>query len=296
MVDDCIKKKASLLGIFILPIFFVFCLNSCETINPEEEIPSYITIEKILLSTDSATQGSNASNITDAWVYVDNDFIGTYELPSTIPVLKSGAHTLMVRGGIQINGVGDNRTAYPFYTPYEQTINLIKQTPVKINPAIKYDPAVNFPWMEDFEKTSISLIKTNRSDTSIGITHDITQVYEGKNSGVIYLDNTHTFGEVISNNNFVLPHNGKPVFLEINYKTNFKFMVGINANTNQQVTSYPIGGGNPTSTWKKLYLELTTAVSSSTDADSYSIYIGMMGDGSIPSPTLYLDNIKLVYL
>ena len=52
---------------------FLFLL-SCEVINTEEDIPSIISIESI------DVDGNHSSKITDAWVYIDNEFQGVFPL------------------------------------------------------------------------------------------------------------------------------------------------------------------------------------------------------------------------
>ena len=73
-----INMKVKLLMI-ILSFFY-----SCDLVNIEEDIPSIINIESIEL------QGNHTSNITDAWVYIDNEFQGVYPLPANFPILKTG--------------------------------------------------------------------------------------------------------------------------------------------------------------------------------------------------------------
>ena len=53
-------------------------LMSCE--QETQEIPSYIKINEYSLYT-TASQGSNSENISDIWVYADDQLIGTFELP-----------------------------------------------------------------------------------------------------------------------------------------------------------------------------------------------------------------------
>ncbi|MEZ4984834.1 MAG: hypothetical protein R2795_07325 [Saprospiraceae bacterium] len=85
----------------------------CDFINPEEGIPSYLFIEEFTLTTGPA-QGSNSHKITEAWVFVDDIFLGVYDLPATVPVLETGSHTVRVEAGIRDNGLGDFPNIYPF--------------------------------------------------------------------------------------------------------------------------------------------------------------------------------------
>jgi hypothetical protein len=46
----------------------------------------------------SASEGSASHKITDAWVYVDDQLVGVWEVPSKIPALEAGEHTVKVVG------------------------------------------------------------------------------------------------------------------------------------------------------------------------------------------------------
>ena len=61
-------------SLFLTILFFLF---SCEVINNEEDIPSIITIESIEVN------GNHSSKITDAWVYIDNEF-QDFDIPQNI--------------------------------------------------------------------------------------------------------------------------------------------------------------------------------------------------------------------
>ena len=61
-------------GSRLLPVILVF-VAACNAINPEEEIPAYIEINTMNVSSNYVTQGTNSSKITDVWVYADNEYI-----------------------------------------------------------------------------------------------------------------------------------------------------------------------------------------------------------------------------
>ena len=68
------------------PYFIILILISC---NKEEEIPSYIEINDFNLTSNSSF-GENTENITDVWIYIDENLQGVYEIPVTFPVLNKG--------------------------------------------------------------------------------------------------------------------------------------------------------------------------------------------------------------
>ena len=98
----------------LLIILFTVVFSSCTKNQFKAEIPSYIYIESIDLETESF-EGSDSQNLTDAWVTMDGNFLGAFELPCTIPILGDGAHEFRVSSGIKANGISATRIIYPFF-------------------------------------------------------------------------------------------------------------------------------------------------------------------------------------
>lgn len=269
--------------------WFFFFFSSCEVFDPQEQVPSYIYIEKIDLTTAYLTQGSESSKFSDAWVYIDDQPVGVYELPATIPVLGKGAHQLKVRGGIKVNGISALRSAYPLCNFYQQNIDLKVNDKISLAPEVNYFSSIQFKWIEDFENVGFSLSKTSASDTSIQATSDIDKIFEGENSGAVYLDSIHSFFECKSSVSYNLPFEN--VFLELNYKSNNTFVAGIYSASNIPYTTLYI---NPSVEWNKIYINLANEIAYA-NAGPYYIFIAMTKSSDVEFPELYLDNIKLIH-
>lgn len=280
---------------FVFSLFaFVVLLGSCNLINPPEPIPSYIHIDKIDLTTDPL-QGTNSSKITDAWVYVDEQLVGCFELPCTFPVLSEGDHQVMIKGGIKVNGISAIRSPYPMYNSFKQLVHLQAGATVTLSPTITYLSNTTFEFMENFEGAGLIIDTTASSDTTLQrIFSPNANVFEGSSSGVAYVDNTKNFFECISSLSYVLPKGGKDVFLEFNYKSNHEFVVGVIAMPPYFLKTASLTY-NASATWNKTYLYLTPAISGSPGAVQFKIFIGMQNTSGSDSVALYLDNIKLVY-
>ena len=91
MKNNLHKNTHSFVNITYIFLIIFFFLSSCDKDEEIQEIPSYIHIEDITLTTNP-NEGLNTHNITDVWIYVEGDseieFRGAYPLPSTIPILK----------------------------------------------------------------------------------------------------------------------------------------------------------------------------------------------------------------
>lgn len=265
-------------------------------------IPSYIHIDKINLdvpAADKATFGSNSSKISDAWVYVDDIFRGVYELPCTFPLLEEGPHTLTIKGGVKKNGIAATRSNYPFFKEYVQNVELLKGQAITVTPVLQYSSTTKAIWLEDFDGPGISFAKgLQPSDTTLLITTNPSEVFEGTHSGVARLNTKQDQFECVSALRYSLPKSNEDVVLELNYRSNNTFQVGVYAYfANGDIKMKPASINiRPTNEWNKIYVWLTPEVSQEVNAVSYVIYINMQKEEGVDTPTLFIDNVKLLHL
>lgn len=285
------KYARVFIGCILLTIFF----GACKKLNPDEPIPAYIHIEKISLKTDYSKQGTSSAKISDAWVYVDDQLIGCFELPTTFPVLYEGMHQIKVRAGIKVNGIAATRSPYPFYEIFVQKAELKRNERLTLNPVVSYVSYAKFNFMENFDGAGIILAPgpAGTADT-MKQTFDKKLVFEGNGSGITRLNKNEATFQCISNTSYVLPVGGAPVFLEFNYKCNHSFVAGIYAHTIANTTVVPVIGMNPSENWNKMYVYLTPSVSGASNATDFNIYFSMFNDNS-EDLELLIDNLKLVY-
>lgn len=281
--------RAKLLAFLLL--FFLF-FSSCEIINPDEDIPSYVRVENILLVTDSATQGSASHRITDVWLYVDNEPLGVYEMPVSIPVLAEGPHVLSIRGGVIVNGIASTRVYYPFYTFYNDTVILTRGAITMVSPIVNYYTGTVFALEESFIGPGYDIIATAASDTNY-YTVNNNNSFEGT-SGAAYLDASHFVFECESDDSLLLPLNS-PVYMELNYKSNTDFSVGLHAVTSQQTYNIHLLFIRATSEWKKIYINLSEGMAVYPAALGFKPYIRMERNSAVGDAQLYFDNIKVVH-
>ena len=253
----------------------------------EAEVPSYISIEKFSLSTNYSTEGTNSHNITDAWVYIDNDLVGVFELPAKFPVLKEGNVKLDVYPGIKENGISERRVKYLFYEAYSHQVTLEKNKTLAVTPNTKYISGTTFYWMEDFESASLPFSCHSLSDT---IVKTINDVFEGGYSGKVSLIPGMDFFECYTPTFSTLPRNGKPIFMELNFKCNQPVLVGLYADSDQIGIFYL----NTTTTWKKIYLNFTEPITTRPNASEYKIFFGFQS--KVDYPEFVIDNLKIVHL
>ena len=259
-------------------------LFSCKKENVIE-IPSYITIESITLD-ENATH-----NITDAWVYIDDKLQGVYELPASFPVLAQEKHKLRIKAGIKDNGIAGTRIPYPFYASYiieEQEFNT--ETTISITPSVSYlESAILDDKPEDFDGPGLNL-ETDSLTFSQNITNPLNHY------GVITLSDSIFLTEVTTKEFTNLPQQGAPVYLELDYKCNTRFLIGVYVNFPQSlVLQKELLWITPKEDWNKIYVNLTATISEAVGADSFKIFIGMQRDFTLEKNTVSFDNLKIVY-
>ena len=282
------EKKTIQVFSFLAIFFFI---ASCNIINPAEPIPAYIHIDSISLTTNQATQGTNSAKIVDAWVYVDGDIIGAFELPVTIPVLKAGIHKITILPGILIDGISASRTNYPFYNSFDTTISFESAHVQTILPKTIYPTSVQFE-IEDFDQPGRNMVRTSGSDTDFVLVMN-EHSFEGK-SGAVYLDNAHPFFEAAWKDSFLLPV-ASPAYVELNYKSENPFTVGLITYLNNTVYYDDIVNFRASQTWKKVYIFLGPVLSNGLNATGFKVYLKATKNFDLGTATLYFDNIKVVY-
>lgn len=286
--------------IYILSTLLALNLASCHKFEGDQTIPAYVRIDTVLFTADYVTQGSSTHKITDAWVYVDDQLIGVYELPSTFPVLASGKHKLEIRAGIKLNGIGATRAPYPFYLPYTLSdFNFVPDSIQLVKPFTTYYDNLTFAWMEDFEGSGLSLESTSQGDTAIFKTNpanhpDAWLSPYSSYSGIVHLDQAHNTFQSASFLEYELPKLGKSVLLELDYKCEREFVVGLIAKLPANYVYLPLIVVNKSEKWNKIYINLGPNVSEYTTAQSFKVYFEAgLGEGD--NAKIFFDNIKLIY-
>ncbi|MEE2931381.1 MAG: hypothetical protein VX370_02525 [Bacteroidota bacterium] len=268
----------------ILFIIAISLLLSCT--KQDNSIPFYIQIDDIILDEDIS------ENINDAWVYVNDNPIGVYELPAKFPVLSDGKKEIKIKAGIKKNGISATRVFYPFYTTFSDSIFFIQDSIYTITPIIKYSENIdwNKVFVEDFENPGMQFENSGQNINSM----QDTSRGNGK-CGHIKLDtilpNCETRTTILD-----LPK-GSEIYLEMDYKSeNTSFIVGLQSNYINDTVKDPVIDIFPKTEWNKIYIDLSSVVSSKINAASFQIYIYAEKPSSSISRSLYIDNFRIIYL
>lgn len=261
-------------------------------------VPAWIEIDSMGLQTIGG-QGSSSHRFTDAWLYINSNLVGAFEVPARVPVIAEGNTRVMIYPGVQLNGMTSQRTPYLKTVRYDQYIDLVPTETVKINPVYKYDSLVLFRYLEDFEGSSITL---NRSEGSNGDFIQLSNAggiaFEGNGCGMLSYDGAeNTSSQVETNDWFLLPKGDMGgIYFEFNYKCNTSFTVSVLAKPNDgAVTKIGIIGLNATDVWKKVYVALSPTTNGYTAGNLFKPVIGFARQTDISKQEVYIDNLKILY-
>jgi len=263
---------------------FLFIFISCEK---DDKIPSYLKVNNVNLNYNQ-NFGSITENITDVWVYIEDNLQGVYEIPVEFPVLEEGIKNIRLKAGIKANGIASTRIQYPFYSSFLDTINLVKDETIEIFPTFSYNDAFD-AIIEDFENSGTTV------DSTISSEIDFTIVNEDENK--------YAFAEIVSplinfeiaTQDLTLPQQGAPVYLELDYKSSTEFLVGMYINYPQDVVKSELVWVTSKQDWNKIYINLTQTVSESIGAQSFKVFFNMRRNDPSSNEEISLDNIKVLY-
>lgn len=291
---------------YIILVTILFLFVGCGVFDKPETIPSYVEIDEFVLTTTSS-QGTSDHKITDAWVFVDKEFVGVYELPARIPLIANGEHQVEIYPGIYKNGVQAERVIYPFYTFFDTTYNLIPDETLIISPEIGYVNDLNW-WVEDFEDPSFKwILFPSGSDTTMFVAEpsEYPNLFEG-NAGLIEMASTTVYCEMRTEEPMFndLPRMfSDDAYMELNYKCNHQFILGLLHNNTglsaydkqTLITFYPTTDENGEAQWNKTYLYIPDVTNFFQQATEFDFFISILNNDGMEDVEVYVDNFKVLY-
>ncbi|MFM7684059.1 MAG: hypothetical protein ACKO7P_15150 [Bacteroidota bacterium] len=286
---------------FLLCLFILFICSSCLKNNPE---PAYLEVNEWTLESNvslSGQEGELTHNFSEAWVYVNDEIIGVFELPFKIPILKSGAMNIKIYPAVKNNGIAATKKIYPFMEVFEVNSELTENQTLTLNPITKYKSITQF-WIEDFEDPLNVKIDVDQNTSAILTTPTSNQNLEPFNGnfyGKINLNATDS-SWIASTRDQLAIQKGREAYLEIDYYNTNSLLTGVlyvnpdNTTTNNPhitITPQDIGSIR----WKKIYIDLKELIGYSPNGSNIlQSLIATLDEGKTEGE-IRIDNIKVVY-
>lgn len=283
--------KVSLLYKVILFFSVSFFFSCKKQFKPANEA-FFITCKEVKINTE-ANQGYGSHKVTDLWLYTNGFFRGVFPVGSKMPIMiENGKSKIDIFPGIMNNGISTTRNTWIFYEPIKLDTTAKSGDNFVRNFSFKYKSSVVFHWIENFELPGFSLIKSSVSDTTFKVHTNDEHVFEGNKSIEFGLSGNGFRAQLESAATYSLPLNTGNVYLEVDYKCNTDFIIGIYSNgfTSEAVTV------TKKENWNKIYVQLATAINMDKTTSMKKIIFRVDRNSSIPNQYVFLDNIKLVTL
>lgn len=267
---------------------YIFLFISCKKYSPAPAA-FFITSDKVTVA-PTASQGTASNKISDLYLYVDGKFQGAYPVGHTMPIVTRDASVkIQAFAGIKNNGISDLSVTSLFFNPISFDTLVESGKTISRPFTFTYNPNVIFAWMENFDNPlGFSLVRSSNSDTTFKIAAP-SQAFEGK-SAELGLNGGLT-AQIESAISYTLPFGNSNVYLELNYKSDADFAVGLTDGTTLK-TALMVRAHD---TWNKIYIQLASAINDSPKFNSYKVFFQVKANDN-PTPHVWLDNIKLIYL
>jgi hypothetical protein len=277
---------------YILSLIVFLVLASCNKTKLKAPEAAFIVINNPTVLTNPTIQGTNSHKITDIWYYVDDNFKGVFPIGSIMPVLGTGNSKITLFAGIKNNGISATRLPYEFYQGHVINQYFESGKTYTFSPVFEYLTGAVFPTQgcEDYEGSGVKYFSVG--DSSTLVISDINKVFGGiGNSVFMSMSNSKPTSQIKTSTSMSLPVGGTPIYLELNYKCNQPFEVGVIAGSTEVRPALTV---NSSPEWNKIYIQLSQAVSTQPTYNYYDIYIKATKQSDVPTPEIYIDNIKLV--
>lgn len=284
--------------LFFIPILL---LLGCVKNNPD---PSWLEVTQWTLLSNtglSGAEGELTHNFSDAWVYIDDEVIGVFEVPFKIPILKSGPCTIKLYPTVRNNGIAATKKIYPFMEVYEVNTELIQKQTITINPVTKYNSMSQFS-IEDFEDPLNLNIMVDQNTSAIKSTPTSNidlESFNGNFYGLIQLNQTDS-SWIASTQNQLFINKGRDAYLEVDYYNTNSITTGLiyvkPDNTTQNNPNIRLQSQDPSNIrWKKIYIDLKELIGYAPNGSNFlQSFIATLDEGKSESE-IRIDNIKVVY-
>ena len=225
-------------------------------------------------------------------MYYNNNPIGAFDLPATVPVMASGTGEIKVLPGVSINGRSERPVAYPFYKGY--TFNLTESPGqiINLSPTTGYFDSAKFTVISEFEAGITKFAKVAGTTTLISVS-DPALVFQGTGTGAVFLSSAADSTVDSTRNAFKVGFSA--AFIEFDYKSTVNVAFGMKGILGGLVSTDVeyLAGVLPNTSWNKFYLNITSFVNKYQDGDYY-LFIKTNVPSGQGSGQLLIDYIKLV--
>jgi hypothetical protein len=293
--------------LFIPFFFLVLAALSCK-VEPSF-IPSYIEINDVSVDA-SSINGNSIHDIKAVQVYVNNQTVGTFEIPCKFPIDAEGLVRIQIIPFVKNNGNSQTLVPYKSLEILTDTLQVTREKTSTWSPLFRYRSNVEIVWQEDFEDSSSTLVPIFKD--SLNYLKIESRPFNLNNR---FTQNSLMFVSRFENNDSAgivelayfnkikgLPTDGRDIILEFDVYTDLPILFWY--------LRYPVSGPpldddyvpfvtvNPTKgNWKRFYLNIVPDIQGKNPATQYELYFRCDKPKDFSGSREFLiDNLRLSYL
>lgn len=284
--------------------FFVILFEGCET--EKSFIPAYIKIDSVTVDA-FPIGGNNVQQITAFQLYQNQNFLGTYPIPSKIPVDAQGTNKYSIAPYVKLNGNSAQLSPYLSLQFFDTQLTVERGSVIECVPQFKYRPSVKLLWQEDFEDASSTLVPVSvtKGDTTFMDERDfdLNGRFKGKSKVFVarfkQIDSVRKM-DLASFTTFKnIPVDGTDVYLDFDIKTDLPvqiFLKRVSATKGTEFVPYLLI--NPTkNNWKRFYVDLVYETQGQPTGTTIDIYFSFDKSANfVGNHEILFDNIRLSHL
>jgi hypothetical protein len=265
-----------------------------------EDVPSYLYIKNFTMSTNPATEGFSGERFTEAWVYVNDNVIGAYTLPTEVPIPATGDVRLTIYPGVRNNSSSTTPAIYFNCNRYDATLNMKAGKTDTITPKTSYAPDVTIAWLEGFDAGNSLTVPIDGTPNS---TFQVTpkEVKYGVACGYFEVNEAKPYVSVTTATAFKQIPNSDRAYLEVDYKGTADLEVKLIANKSSGASPLEIARLVAKNEWRKAYVKFDFKNYNATEFPSFNFIFAaalpkdINGNVLKKEAELRIDNIKLIY-
>ncbi len=270
-------------------IFFV----SCKKDKFKAPKASFLVVNNVSLKTIISQQGVNSHKIVDIWYYVDGEFKGVFPVGSVMPIIAKDNAVITLFAGIKNNGISSTRLPYPVYNSISYNLDIEPGKTYTLSPQFEYNSTAYFYYADGLNGFGSGGSYFTFGNSNCQYTTDPNKVFSGDGCIVMTMSDAVPSTSLIQANSYYLPDGGAVVYVQLDYKSNHRFNVGVIGFGSGFEDKRNVVTVNPSEEWSHIYIQLTKTVSTPPTYGSYKVYIE--GIKAEESPEIYIDNVKLIY-
>lgn len=289
-----------------LILFFLLVLgfSSCE--KKSNQTPSFLRIDSINVNVP-VSQGNNIHEISALQVYANGDFIGLFELPLNIPILKTGKIKFQFIPYVKLNGSKNQWAPHRCFTSKDTLLELIQLKTASITPTFYFKDNVIVRFEEDFNdgNSKMKAVILNKGDSIFVETRSFNLNGRFESNTPVFVArfndqdtaNYMDFGTFESFPN--MPTDGKSVQFDFDIKSDLPVQLSIVRTVSGGISEVvPYLYINSTEgKWKRFYVDLVHELSGQLGTVSIQLlFSANKPAGKLVNREICLDNLRLSYL